>query len=58
MPARNLTLADKIALLEQIKDQPPNISQHQLAKITVVPKSTIASFIQQQRATSYSWTAA
>jgi DNA-binding IclR family transcriptional regulator len=40
MPRRDLTLADKTALLEQIKNQPPNTSHRQLADITGVPKST------------------
>jgi DNA-binding IclR family transcriptional regulator len=40
MSRRDLTLADKIALLEQIKNQLPNTSHHQLAEKTGVPKST------------------
>jgi hypothetical protein len=48
MSRRNLTLTDKIAVLEQIKNQPRNTSHHHLAEITGVPKSTIARIIQQQ----------
>jgi DNA-binding IclR family transcriptional regulator len=49
MPRRDLTLADKIALLEQVKNQPPNTGHRQLVEITGVPKSTIARVIQQQQ---------
>jgi hypothetical protein len=48
MPRRDLTLADKTALPEKIKNQPPNTSHRELAKITGVPKSTIACVIQRQ----------
>jgi hypothetical protein len=34
MPRRDLTLADKIALLEHVKNQPPNTSHHQLVGIS------------------------
>jgi hypothetical protein len=40
---RDSKLADKIALLEQIKNQPPNTSHHQLAEIMGVPKFAIGS---------------
>jgi hypothetical protein len=33
MPRRDLTLADTHAVLEQIKNQPPNTSHHQLVDI-------------------------
>jgi DNA-binding IclR family transcriptional regulator len=46
MPRRDLTFADKIALLEEIKNQPPNTSHRQLAEIIGVPKSTTAHVIQ------------
>jgi hypothetical protein len=46
MPRIDLTLADKISLLEQIKNQPLNTSHCQLAEITRVP--TIARVIQLQ----------
>jgi hypothetical protein len=55
MPKRDLTLADKIALLEQIKNQPPNTSHYQLVEITGVPKCTTAHVIQCLHATSHSW---
>jgi hypothetical protein len=45
---RYVTFADKTALLEKIKNQLPNTSDHQLAEITGVPKSTTACIIQQQ----------
>jgi hypothetical protein len=41
-------LADKIAILEKIKNQPLNTSHHHLAEITGVLKSAIACVIQQQ----------
>jgi hypothetical protein len=49
MPRRVLTLADKTALLEQIKIQPPNTTHGQLAEITGVPKSTVASICSSKR---------
>jgi hypothetical protein len=48
VPRRDVTLTDKFALLEKIKNQPPNTSHQQLEEITVVPKSTIAHVTQQQ----------
>jgi hypothetical protein len=38
MPRRDVTLTDKTALLEQVKNQLPNISHCQLMEITGVPK--------------------
>jgi hypothetical protein len=49
MPRRDLTLADKTALLEQIKNQPPDTSHRQLVEIIGVPKSTVAHVIQMQK---------
>jgi hypothetical protein len=48
MLRRDLKLADKIALLEQIKNQQPNTSHPQLAEVTGVLKSKTASVKQQQ----------
>jgi hypothetical protein len=48
IPRRDLTLTDKIALLEQVKNQLPNTSHHQLAEITGVPQSITACLIRQQ----------
>jgi hypothetical protein len=45
---RDLTLADEIALLEQIKNKPPKNSHHQLVEVTGVPKLTIVQVMQQQ----------
>jgi hypothetical protein len=45
---RDVTLADKIALLERIKHQPHNTCHHQLAEVTGEPKSTIARVVQQR----------
>jgi hypothetical protein len=45
---RDLTLTDEIALLEQIKNKPPNNSHHQLVEIIGVPKFTVVQVIQQQ----------
>jgi hypothetical protein len=42
-----ITLTDKIALLEKLKNQVPNVSHHQLAEISGVPKSTIVHVVQQ-----------
>jgi hypothetical protein len=38
MPSRDVTLTDKTALFEQIKNQSPNISHRQLEKVTGMPK--------------------
>jgi hypothetical protein len=38
MSSRDVTLADKIALLGRIKNRPPDTSYRQLAEITGVPK--------------------
>jgi hypothetical protein len=56
-PYRNAkeTLADRIALLEKIKNQPPNTSYHELAEISGVPKSTIACVIQQREKLRDDW---
>jgi hypothetical protein len=48
MPRRDVTLADKIALLEKIKNQPPNTNHRQWAEINGVLKSAIERIIQQQ----------
>lgn len=48
MPRRELTLADKVAILDEIRSQPPNTSNRQLEAITGVPKSTIGRLIHQQ----------
>jgi hypothetical protein len=56
IPWRDVTLADKIALLEEIKIQLPNTSHHQLAEITGVLKATIACVVQQQGKLRYEWT--
>jgi hypothetical protein len=48
MPRRNVTLADKIASLEKIKNQPPDTCHRQLGEITGVLKSSIARAIQQK----------
>jgi hypothetical protein len=48
IPGTDLTLTDKTVLLEQIINHPPNTSHCQLAKITGVPKFTIACVIHQK----------
>jgi hypothetical protein len=48
MPRRDVTLAEKIALLEKITNEPSNTSHCQLAEITGVSKSAIARVTQQQ----------
>jgi hypothetical protein len=55
MPRRDLKLSVEIALLEHIKNQPPNTSHRQQAEITAVPKSTIARFIEQQEKRRDKW---
>jgi hypothetical protein len=56
VPKRDVTLTDKTALLEKIKNQPPNTSHRQLVEITVAPKSTTARVIQQQEKLRDEWT--
>jgi hypothetical protein len=56
MPRRYLTLTDKTALLEQIKNRPSNTSHCQPAQITGVPKSTIARVMQQEEKLRDEWT--
>jgi hypothetical protein len=48
MPHRDLTLASRIVLLEQLKSQLPISSHSQIADITGVSESTITHVIQQQ----------
>ena len=48
MQRNDLTLSNKIALLNKIKNQPPNTSYRRLAEITGVPKSTISRVLQQE----------
>ena len=48
MPRKDLSISEKIAILELIKKQPSNTSQRRLAEITGVPKSTVARIVQQQ----------
>jgi hypothetical protein len=45
---RDLTFTNECALLEQIKNKPPNNSHRQLVEIIGVPKFTIVQVIQQQ----------
>jgi transposase len=51
-----LSLAEKIALLDQIKGHSPNTSHRRLAEITGVSKSTIARLIHQQDNLREEWT--
>jgi hypothetical protein len=48
MPRRDLTLAEKIGFLDQIKQQPPKTSQRRLVEITGLAKNTILSLIKQE----------
>ena len=38
MPRKDLIIAEEIFVLKKIREQPPNTSHRQLAKITGVPK--------------------
>jgi hypothetical protein len=44
---RDLTFTDELALLEQIKNKPPNNSHYQLVEVIGMPKFTIVQVIQQ-----------
>nr|CAD7585562.1 unnamed protein product [Timema genevievae] len=50
------TLSEKIAILDKIKSQLPNISHHQLAEIIKLPKSIISRLLQQQEKLREEWT--
>jgi hypothetical protein len=56
MPYKDLSLAENIALLDQIKGHSPNTSHCCLAEITGVPKSSIARLILQQDKLREEWT--
>jgi hypothetical protein len=51
-----LSLAEKIALVDQIKGHLPSTSHRRLAEITGVPKPTIARLIHQQDKLQEEWT--
>lgn len=55
MPRNELTLGDKIALIDQIKSYPPKTSTRQIALLTGVPKSTISRVINQQEKLLEQW---
>ena len=48
MPQKDLKIAEKIALLRRIKEQPPNTSHRQLAEITGLPRRTLARILQDR----------
>ena len=50
-----MSLANKIALLDKIKSQPINTSQHRLVQITGVPKTTIVCLLHQQHQLCEEW---
>lgn len=54
MPRRDLTLAEKIVFLDQIKQQ-SNTSQRRLVAITGFPKTTIARLIKQENELREEW---
>jgi hypothetical protein len=56
MPRKDVTLTDKIVLLEKIKNQLPNTNHCQLVEVTQVSKSTTARVIQQQEKRRDEWT--
>ena len=55
MPRKDLSLANKIALLDKIKSQPINTSQRRLVEITGVPKTTIVRLLHQQHQLREEW---
>jgi hypothetical protein len=56
MPRRDVTFADKIALLKESKVQPSNSKDRQLAEVSGVPKSTIARVTGQREKLLDEWT--
>uniref|UniRef100_A0A8C4XFI3 HTH CENPB-type domain-containing protein n=1 Tax=Erpetoichthys calabaricus TaxID=27687 RepID=A0A8C4XFI3_ERPCA len=55
MPQKDLTLSDKIDLLDKIKNQAPNTSTRMLEKITGVPKSTISRVLKNEQKLRGEW---
>src|SRR5882762_6125240 len=55
MSRNDLTLADKIALLDQINGLSPKTGVRKLAEITKVSKSTVARVIQQEKKLREEW---
>jgi hypothetical protein len=55
MRRRDVTLTDKIAVLEKIENQLPNTNHCQLAEISGVPKSESACITQQQEKLRDEW---
>jgi hypothetical protein len=56
MPRKDLSLDEKINLLDQIIGHSPNTSHRHLAEITGVPKSKIARLMHQQDKLREEWT--
>ena len=46
MPQKELTIGERVVVLREIREQPPNISHRQLAEITGVPRTTLAQILQ------------
>lgn len=55
MPRHDLTLAEKISFLDQIKKQPPHTSQRRLVEITGLAKTTILRLIKQENELREAW---
>ncbi|CAK9828167.1 Tigger transposable element-derived protein 4 [Anthophora retusa] len=55
MPRKDLSLAEKIAILDKIKGHLPHTSHRRLSEITGVPKSTIARLISIQDKLREEW---
>ncbi|CAH8477968.1 unnamed protein product [Dicrocoelium dendriticum] len=55
MPRRDLTLAEKIRFLDQIKEQGPTTSQRRWVEITCLAKSTISRLIKQEKDLREEW---
>lgn len=56
IPRRELSIAEKIALLDQIQSLPSKISARRLSEITGVPKSTLARLVSQKDKLRELWT--
>lgn len=55
MPRKDLTLKNKIAILNKIKNHPSNTSLRQLAEIINVPKSTISRLLKDEKQLHDEW---
>ena len=52
---QELSLQEKIEVLDQVKKQPPNSSQRELAEIFKIPRSTLTTLINKEEELRSCW---